>query len=150
MKYLRTAALVLMTLSPAVGMARPGPGGPLARMSEELSLTDAQKTEIQKIQKNGKAGMQSQRAAFKDARDALNQVMSSSTSTKDQLLAAHEKFAQAKLEMMRLQFAQIVEMRTVLTPEQLQKLPEVAPMDRGPRGEFRRGEDGESNNAVNK
>lgn len=141
MKYLKSSALILALLTPTLSFARGGGGGgpggfkPMKKMAEELNLTEAQKTQMKTIQESGRDNMKAQREALKASKKALSDAVASPTSTKEQLVAAHEKFAQAKLEMMRQQFSKVVEMRAILTPEQLAKFPKVAPIDRdGERG----------------
>jgi protein CpxP len=149
MKYLKSSALALLLLTPTFSFARGGGGGPGGfrpmKMAEELNLTDAQKVQMKSIQESGRDSMKAQRESLKASKKALSDAVASPTSTKEQLLAAHEKFAQGKLEMMRQQFSKVVEMRAILTPEQLAKFPKVAPIDRdGERGG--RGGPGEDNN----
>src|SRR5687768_5825334 len=122
MKYLKSGLIILMTLSPNFVFARGGHGpghgpGHMKKMAEELAFTDAQKAEMKKIHEAGQESMKAQRAVVKEAKKALSDAVASPSSTKEQLIAVHEKFAQAKHEMMRQQFARVIEIRALLTPE---------------------------------
>jgi Spy/CpxP family protein refolding chaperone len=155
MKYLKSSALILALLAPSLSFARGGGGGgafKMKKMTEELNLSEAQKTQMKTIHESGRDSMKAQREAVKASKKALSEAVASPTSTKEQLVAAHEKFAQAKLEMMRQQFSKVVEMRAILTPEQLAKFPKVAPMDRdGDRGgRFGPGDDSDNEAAEQK
>jgi len=130
MSQLRTALFLIAALSPSLALSKGGPVWQIGKMSEQLSLTEAQRADFKTIRKAGQPDLQAQRAKLILAKKTLSEAFAAPATTIDQLLLAHEQFAQAKIDMMRLEFARMVEMRNLLTPEQLAKLPKVAPLER--------------------
>ena len=140
MRKLSTLILASFLFMP-LAYAGPGFGGKggglgrLHKLSEELGLTDEQKQKLKDIRQQETEASKAKREVLKTARKALGDALTAQDSTPAQLTALNEKLAQAKLDVMRAQFSKLLEMRAVLTPEQLSKLPKFSPLGKGSRGD---------------
>ncbi|SMC20611.1 protein refolding chaperone Spy/CpxP family [Andreprevotia lacus DSM 23236] len=125
-----------------------GPGfehsahGPMLPL-RELNLTDAQKQQLEQFREAQKPGMEAARKALHDAHDALRTFTDSGNTdqTKLRALADAEGKAVADMAVLHAGFKQ--KLLSVLTPDQQQKLQQLAAehKEHGPRGHFRHGKD---------
>ncbi|MEM6503504.1 MAG: Spy/CpxP family protein refolding chaperone [Cyanobacteria bacterium P01_C01_bin.89] len=88
----------------------------------ELNLTEAQQTQMQAIKEKYRPQMEQQRAEGKAAKDQMRQLMSNPNTSNDQLRSQHQKLQQLRQSKGNLRFESMLEMRTVLTPEQRQQM----------------------------
>ncbi len=104
-----------------------GPGrGMMAHMAEKLSLSDAQKTQLQAIMDRYHSGaFGDTMKAFQDARAHLEDLIGNPASTDQQILEA-ARLVSAQGEPVAIQRHQMaVEIDSILTPEQRQKAKEL-------------------------
>jgi Spy/CpxP family protein refolding chaperone len=99
------------------GMRRAGPGGPQGALLRGITLTDAQKTQLQELRKAQQSEAKKTREQFgavmKEARDARQR---GDTAT------ARSKMAQVRTAMDAQRERQIASLRTILTAEQQKQL----------------------------
>ncbi|HEY9706304.1 MAG TPA: Spy/CpxP family protein refolding chaperone, partial [Allocoleopsis sp.] len=90
---------------------------------QKLNLTADQKTKIQAIKAKYKPQMETKRQALKKAMEEKRALMKNAPAD-DQLRAKHKEIQALRQEMGNLSFESKLEMRKVLTPEQLKQLAE--------------------------
>lgn len=91
---------------------------------QELNLTPEQAAEIDQIREQGKQAKQSQREAFRTAREKMQTLMASDASD-DDLRAQHQVLQNLHQEMGEARFENKLKIRAVLTPEQRTKMAEL-------------------------
>lgn len=101
------------------------------RWMKELNLTDEQSEKIKEIRRSHRERVKSAREEMKATREALQSTMQSGASNSE-LKSKHEAKINARNKFERSRFDQMLEIRSVLTPEQRKKF-------KGMRGEMRKG-----------
>ncbi len=136
---MKSLSLVLLCLASsqalAFGKMHPMKGErPFEKVSAELNLSEEQKEKFKTIRKESRDNIQKHRSSLKETREALNAALLNKGSSEQELVQLNEKLAQAKMELMREQFAKLMKLRAILSPEQIQKLSTMGPKGRGKRG----------------
>jgi Spy/CpxP family protein refolding chaperone len=90
----------------------------LARMAEQLKLTDTQKASFKAILAKHQASMAAGRTGVAEARRALDEAMKQPDSTPDALKALHRTLSDRAFDQMLEHRALRQELRAILTPEQ--------------------------------
>jgi Spy/CpxP family protein refolding chaperone len=137
-KIILAASILSLVLIPAAN-AQPR-GGMMAAM-EELQLTDQQMDKLADLRFEHQKAMISKRAELKEAELELKQLMSKATVDKKAAMASQDKISAAKAEIARMRLQHRLQMRDVLTKDQLQtwlKMQRMHGMHKGMRGEGRR------------
>ena len=119
-----TLILALLTLPLA---AQPGPGrGPRTeRIGRALNLTEVQKTSIRAIRDKHRADLILRRDAVKHARIDLRTALHDASTPEARLRALYDKASAARFDMILEQRSLRLEVRAILTPEQLAKAAEM-------------------------
>jgi len=99
-------------------MAGRGQEQMLARMAEQLRLTDAQKASFKASFAKHQASMAAGRTGVAEARKALDEAMKQPDSSPDALKALHRTLSDRAFDQMLEHRALRQELRAVLTPEQ--------------------------------
>ena len=115
------------------GDMMPGQGG---MMMQKLNLTADQKTKIQAIQTKYKPQMEQKRQAVLQAMKDMHKLMSDPSATDDQLRTQHKKVQDLHQEIGTLAFESMLEVRKVLTPEQVKQLGQMRPNQKGKPGGY--------------
>ena len=95
---------------------------------KELELSDTQKASVDEIRQKHQADFQSKKKAMKEAHQSFATAISNSASTDDALKQAFDNLQKAKQAMHEHHFTQMLEIRKILTPEQLEKMKTFKPM----------------------
>lgn len=107
-----------------------------ASFMERLNLTDAQKQRIEALRNDHNNKIQPIKNQLKTKEDELRSLMSNNASN-DQLKSKHNEIQSLRQQMGNLHFENMLEIRSVLTPEQRSQF--VQMMDyRGGIGPYRR------------
>lgn len=120
-----TAARLLSAGSEVSGQPEPL----LGVLPDYLDLTPEQRQHLDSVNADYASQRRIIRQRMWDARDRFAAVMRNPDSTREQALAAMERFGAAREDMAANTLEYVFEVRRVLTPEQRSKLAEV--MDRG-------------------
>ncbi|MCB1214438.1 MAG: Spy/CpxP family protein refolding chaperone [Deltaproteobacteria bacterium] len=91
------------------------------RMAEELGLNDTQKEQMREIHQKYQSIMQSKRESMKTERNKLKTLLQDPKASDASLKDQHEKVKKLKNEIGDERFNQVLEIRKVLTPEQMEK-----------------------------
>jgi Spy/CpxP family protein refolding chaperone len=142
-----SGAMLLALALPAFAQPGPGPhGGPgghgpgpgmVARMAEELDLSDAQKTQLQSIfdkYHSGDFGATMQ--SFHDARKQLEALIRDPAATDQQVLDASRQAAAQGEKMAIQRHRMAIEIDGILTPEQRDKAKQLKAQGWGRPGHF--------------
>lgn len=132
--------LAASLISGGVLLAQPG-RGPLRECVEELNLTDAQQTQIEKLRLEHEKKVVQQRARLQEARIEMRSQMRSEKPERAALEKAARAMTDARSQMEMARLDHWLEVRALLTPEQ-QKLWKDLP-GRPRRGEMRGGRHGD-------
>lgn len=100
-------------------------------LKKELNLTDDQLKKVQEIRKGKKEDMKAAREQFKATKKAFKEAMDNPNSTKEELTAKFEAFQKLRDEFQRKRFAMMLEMRSILNPEQMAKFREMKKKHKG-------------------
>ena len=109
---------------------------------QKLNLTADQKTKIQAIKAKYKPQMETKRQALKKAMEEKRTLMKNSASD-DQLRAKHKEIQALRQELGDLALENKLEIRKVLTSEQLKQLNEMSQNRKGKAGGNRGGNRGD-------
>jgi Spy/CpxP family protein refolding chaperone len=94
-----------------------GQGWDRANFIERLNLTDAQKQRIEALRNDHNNKIQPIKNQLKTKEDELRSLMSNNASN-DQLKSKHKEIQSLRQQMGNLHFENMLEIRSVLTPEQ--------------------------------
>jgi Spy/CpxP family protein refolding chaperone len=117
------------------------PRGGMMMATEELQLTDQQMDKMADLRFEHQKAMISKRAALKEARLELRQVLRKAEVDRKAAMARQEKISALKAEIARMKLEHRLQMRDVLTKDQLEKwlkMQRMRGMHKGMRGEGRR------------
>jgi Spy/CpxP family protein refolding chaperone len=104
-----------------VSVANAQPKGGMMVAAEELGLTDDQIDKLADLQFEHQKAMIQKRAALQDAELELRQIMREAKVDKKAALAIQERISAVKADMARVRLDHRLEMRKVLSAEQLDK-----------------------------
>lgn len=122
--------LKLLAFSTALAVAAPAAAsgsffdGHHRKLYKELNLTEAQKAQVQEIKKKTKDSMKEHRAKIKEAMADLSKSLKNPTkgdSYRQELKNKFNEVQNLRNEMMARRFDTALEIREILTPEQIQK-----------------------------
>ena len=97
-----------------------GAGNP-DKMFSQLNLTEDQEKKIKTIHEGKKEKSKKFRKSMRATRKTFQEMMKDGTKTNEELKGLHEAMISAKTAMMRAKFANMLEIRDTLTPEQRKK-----------------------------
>lgn len=100
-------------------------------LKKELNLSDEQLEKIKEIRKGKKDDMGSSREKFWETKKAFKAAMNDPKSSREDLTAKFEAFQKQRDEFQRRRFAMMLEMREILSPEQMSKFCEMKKKHRG-------------------
>jgi Spy/CpxP family protein refolding chaperone len=92
---------------------------PLADMSSELDLSDAQQTKLRALQDELTPKMQQLRAQAHEARHAFMEMLHDEEATEAQLKSANEAVVKATTALMEARFERMLAVRGILSRNQL-------------------------------
>jgi protein CpxP len=119
------------------GFGRGGPGGPggpgFGRMAEQLGLTDDQKTQMEALRTKQRETLQPLMESARMAHDAFEAALETDSPDATAVGQAAIAMKAAEKKVHAAHEAAFEEMKSILTPEQRQKL-EEAHQQHGPRG----------------
>jgi Spy/CpxP family protein refolding chaperone len=130
------AASVLSLILIPVANAQPRGGMMMA--AKELQLTDQQMDKLADLRFEHQKAMISEQATLKQARLELRQLMRKAAVDKKAAMAMQDKISAAKAEIARMKLEHRLQMRDVLTKDQLEswlKMQRMRGMHKGMRGE---------------
>ncbi|HXH29372.1 MAG TPA: Spy/CpxP family protein refolding chaperone [Bacteriovoracaceae bacterium] len=102
-------------------------------LQKELNLSPEQVTKLTEIRKLSKDDLKALKEKFKVSRKAVKESMKNPTQTKDELNATFEEFLNTREEFQKKRFSMMLEMRSVLNPEQIGKFATWKDANRGKR-----------------
>ena len=120
---------------PAQRAHRGGRGPGLGVMKQELGLSDAQVTQIEKLRADQQKAAIRRRADVQVAQLELKELMAASTVDEKAVHAQVDKISALQAANMKARVEGQLAFRKVLTPEQVQKMKELRMRPRGPRGQ---------------
>ncbi|MGB7416851.1 MAG: Spy/CpxP family protein refolding chaperone [Thermosynechococcaceae cyanobacterium] len=123
---------------PATENGKKGWGKGREQLFEQLSLTDAQKTEIEAIRQAARSNKEGKREEMRAARDKMQELYASDASA-DELRAQHQTTQSMRQASGEQRFETKLKIREVLTPEQRTKLVELMKQKQEQRGRRGRG-----------
>lgn len=137
------AALSLGTFFPVASAEEPSRGGGLSgllamppefflQQRAALGLSEDQMKRLQDIAEKMKEPAEKVGARMHERGKALQESLEQSSSDPEKVMPRFEEMLKAENEMKMLQFRSRLEMRAVLTPEQIAKLPSLATQKRAP------------------
>jgi len=110
--------------------------GMILKMADDLGLTDAQKSQIMKLnEQDGLAGID-RKAALEKAQLNLHQLMMNNGAEED-VLSAMDEVGKLRTDMRKAQFQHMRKVKAVLTPDQIKKFKELCGKQcdgNGPKG----------------
>lgn len=142
MKLLNLAlsTLMLSNLSYADKHKGMDEGKHAEKLQKELNLTDDQLAKVKEIRKKFHDDMKGSRDTFKSSKEAFHTALGNPSATKEELTAKHAAFQKLRQEHENRKFNMMLEMRSVLKPDQVKKFQEMKKEkgwgrkgDRGPR-----------------
>lgn len=95
------------------------------RLAHELSLTDAQKEQMQRIRLEQQRQVIKLRAELQLARLDLGQLLREARPDQAKVIAQVEKLGKIEIELKKVNILSMVKMKSVLTPEQAKKFQEL-------------------------
>jgi Spy/CpxP family protein refolding chaperone len=125
---------VALLAGPALAQQRGGrastPGGLaegrlMKKNAKEIGLSEGTATKIDAAIEAGKAEEAKHREEGKAAIEALNKILSQNRPNKKELMAASEKVGESASKSRELKMKTVIEMRSLLTDEQLEKFMEI-------------------------
>jgi periplasmic protein CpxP/Spy len=121
-------------LAQATGQPQKGePRGP--KWLQDLDLTPTQIQAIQGIRDRTQVKLRKQRESLKQARQSLRTLMAGDRASEADLRQQHQQVQLAKQALAATQFENLLAIRTVLTPEQRQRLSDRMQQTKEPRRE---------------
>ena len=137
--------LILALATPALAMAQmggpreagPGMGKHQPRMADKLGLSQEQMDKMQDIQKKYRLQMIDSRAEMEKAMINFTDILQEENPNQAALKAATEKVLDAKTRLERERLENMIEMSSILTPEQKKKMAQKSAFSRlkgGPGG----------------
>ena len=119
-------------LSPFLAEAQPGPREERSSVRESapflkdyLELTSEQVTKLEELRKSKREERQTLREQIRKARAELRELMRNPQAEEKEADAIIEKISDLEAARLKSSFRNIREMRTVLTPEQVEKLENI-------------------------
>jgi Spy/CpxP family protein refolding chaperone len=106
---------------------------------EALNLTEAQQNQLQSIREEYQPRLIDTREELFNARQMLSDMMVEENVSNNELRRQHDKILTLRDEIGNLRFESMLEMRTVLTPEQRETFAELVEERQENRGRGRRG-----------
>ena len=124
------ALLAAPTLAQQRGGRASTPGGfaegrLMKKKAKELGLSEETVTKIDAVIEAGKAKEAKFRDENKIASKALNEILAQNSPNEKELLAASDKVGEAASKSRELKMKSVIEMRSLLTDEQLEKFMEI-------------------------
>lgn len=134
MKWITFALSTLILSSINVSEASGGKGKHhkmAEHMKKELDLTDDQLAKIKEIRKGKKEGMKSSREEMKKLKTDFKEAMKNPKASKEELLTKFEALQKAQNGFHKERFLHMLEMRSILKPDQLEKFNKLHEKHRG-------------------
>ena len=97
----------------------------LKSLKGDLAVTEKQKTELKNLRYEFKKTQIDQQADVKKANLELRYLKRDETASKEAVMSAIDRVANAKAEMQKLQYSHRMDVRSVFTEEQLKELKEL-------------------------
>ncbi|MFP5386957.1 MAG: Spy/CpxP family protein refolding chaperone [Bacteriovoracia bacterium] len=94
-------------------------------LKKELGLTDEQLSKVREIRKKGKGSIKEARKNFMSEKKAFHEALANPDASREELTKKFDSFQKARDEFQRNRFALMLEMRSILEPNQLQKFKEL-------------------------
>jgi periplasmic protein CpxP/Spy len=138
---LRSTLVLLLAALPLAAQTAPVPApmaapGPRAgRMARALNLTDVQKTSIRAVREKHRSDLALHRDAARQAGAALRVALQNPSTPEVQLRTLYDKAAVARFEMLLARRSVHLEVRALLTPDQIAKAAEMRGLARAKRRE---------------
>ncbi|NJN37846.1 MAG: Spy/CpxP family protein refolding chaperone [Acaryochloridaceae cyanobacterium CSU_3_4] len=108
---------------------------------QALNLTPEQVTKIDQIREQGKQARQTQREAYRAAKEKMQTLMASDAGD-DELRFQHRVLQDLRQKMGEARFENKLKIRSILTPEQRTKMVELQKQHKGRWGHRQHGQDG--------
>lgn len=102
-------------------------------LKKELNLSEKQLDKVQEIRKEKKTELKVSRKNFKEAKTSFKEAMKNPKATPEELKAKFDAFQKARDEFQRKRFTLMLEMRSILGPEQLEKFNQLKGKHMGKR-----------------
>lgn len=122
MKTLVIMLGLILSLHHAQAMGGKGKGHERGEhFKKELGLSDEQLAKVKELRKGKKEELKEQRQKMKAAKEEFRNAMKNPKAAEDDLKAKFEAFQSARDSFQRARFAMMLQMRSILNPEQLEK-----------------------------
>jgi Spy/CpxP family protein refolding chaperone len=92
---------------------------------EEVKLDDKQKTEIDEISSTYKGKLEEMRPGVDEKREAFMGAMGNPDSTREEIMKAFDEMWDTKYKMKKAMLEMKLDIRAVLTPDQIKKLNQI-------------------------
>lgn len=126
MKWIHVLLVTLFMTNFTYAMAGKGKDQNRAEIfKKELNLNDEQLAKVQEIRKKHKGEMRAGKKELKESREAFKAAKNDPKTSNEDLTAKFEAFQKLRSEHQRRKFNMMLEMRSVLKPEQLEKFKEL-------------------------
>lgn len=100
-------------------------------LKKELGLTDEQYVKVKAFKEASQKELRTMKESLNSLRKDFKEAMKNTASTTDELKQKFDKFQKARDEYQRARFNKMLNMRGVLTPEQLEKFSKAMEKNKG-------------------
>ncbi|AFZ34122.1 protein of unknown function Spy-related protein [Stanieria cyanosphaera PCC 7437] len=107
--------------------------GPM-RLFEQLNLTPEQSEQIETIKQNSQADHETLREELRQAKDQMRSLLASSDTSVEQLRQQQQQVQNLEQQLKNQKFETMLQMREVLTPEQLTQMADLIEQHHQRRG----------------
>lgn len=126
MKWLTLTLTLLLASNMTFAMGGKGDRQKRAeRLKTELNLSDEQMAKVTEIRKNHWKGHEENKKNLKKEKEAFRAAMKNPNATNEELAAKFEELQKHRSEHQRKQVTMLLEMRSILNPEQRAKFAEM-------------------------
>lgn len=94
-------------------------------LKKELGLSDEQLSKVRDIRQKSKSSVKEARKNFHSQKKAFHEAMENPEASREELLKKFDSFQKARDEFQRNRFTVMLEMRSILDPDQRQKFNEL-------------------------
>ncbi len=124
MKLILPLLLCTLVITPGAASGKER-GERVGKLKEELNLSDEQLKKVRELREQRKENIEKSKGRVQELKKSFNEGMASEKSSKDDLTQRFEAFQKAKADFQRERFSMMMEMRSILNPEQLKKFIEM-------------------------